>query len=48
MVKTLPFCVRFSVRFCAVLRLACPLHVIRLQNRLHRVRLHRVRCIAYK
>jgi len=32
MVKTLPFCVRFSVRFCAVLRLARALHVIRLQT----------------
>ena len=43
----LQFFLRFSALFCAVLRLAYALHVIRLQNRLHRNRLHRVRKTAY-
>ena len=38
---------RFSLRFSALFQLARALHIIRLQNRLHRVRLHRVRQIAY-
>ena len=38
---------RFSLRFSALFQLARALHIIRLQNRLHRVRLHRVRQTAY-
>ena len=43
----LPVCLHFYLRFSALFQLARALHVIRLQNRLHRVRLHRVRKTAY-